>query len=44
MKSSLIVGTMLGVVAATAIYSNVSNNSMKKVKKVLMNKIEDIIM
>lgn len=44
MKNSLVLGTMLGLVAATAIYCGTSNNSLKKAKRALVNKIEDVIM
>lgn len=44
MKKSLIVGTMLGMVTATALYFSMSNNSVKKAKRAFVNKIEDIIM
>lgn len=44
MKNSLIIGAMLGLVSATAIYCSMSNNSVKKAKRAFANKIEDIIM
>ncbi len=44
MKNSLIIGAMLGLVSATAIYYGMSNNSVKKAKRAFVNKIEDIIM
>lgn len=44
MKKTFLIGTMLGIVTATAIYSGMSNNSMKKAKRAFVNKIEDIIM
>ena len=44
MKRSLLVGTMLGIVTATALYCGMSNNSMRKAKRAFVNKIEDIIM
>ncbi len=44
MKNSLIIGTMLGLVTATALYCSMSNNSLKKAKRAFVNKIEDIIM
>lgn len=44
MKNSLIIGAMLGVVTATAIYGGMSNNSMKKAKKAFINKLEDVLM
>lgn len=44
MKNSLIIGAMLGLVSATAIYCGMSNNSVKKAKRAFVNKIEDIIM
>lgn len=44
MKHSLLLGTMLGIVTATALYCGTSNNSLKKAKRAIVNKIEDIIM
>ena len=44
MKNTLIIGTMLGIVTATALYCGMSNNSLKKAKRAFVNKIEDIIM
>ena len=44
MKNSLVIGTMLGLVTATALYCSMSNNSLKKAKRAFVNKIEDIIM
>ena len=44
MKNSLIIGTMLGIVTATALYCSMSNNSLKKAKRAFVNKIEDIVM
>ncbi len=44
MKNTLIIGTMLGIVTATAIYCSMSNNSVKKAKRAFVNKIEDIIL
>ncbi len=44
MKKSLLIGTMLGIVAATAVYSSTSASSMRKAKRAFVNKIEDIIM
>lgn len=44
MKKTFLIGTMLGIVTATAIYGGMSNNSMKKAKRAFVNKIEDIIM
>ncbi len=44
MKKSLLIGTMLGIVAATAIYSSTSASSVKKVKRAIVNKVEDILM
>lgn len=44
MKNSLIIGTMLGIVTATALYYSMSNNSLKKAKRAFVNKIEDIVM
>lgn len=44
MKKSLILGTMLGMITATALYFSTTNHSVKKAKRALINKIEDIIM
>ncbi len=44
MKNSLIIGTMLGLATATALYCSMTNNSLKKAKRAFVNKIEDIIM
>ena len=44
MKNSLIIGTMLGLATATALYCSMTNNSLKKAKLAFINKIEDIIM
>ena len=44
MNNSLIIGTMLGLATATALYSSMTNNSLKKAKRAFVNKIEDIIM
>ena len=44
MKHSLMIGAMLGIVTATALYCGTTNCSFKKAKKALVNKIEDIIL
>lgn len=44
MKKTLLLGTMLGMVTATALYFGMSNNSVKKAKRAFVNKIEDILM
>lgn len=44
MKNSLWIGATLGIVTATAIYLGTSNTSLKKAKKALVNKIEDLIL
>lgn len=44
MKNSLIIGTVLGLATATALYCSMTNNSLKKAKRAFVNKIEDIIM
>ncbi len=44
MKKSLLIGTLLGIVTATAIYSSTPASSMRKVKRAIVNKVEDIIM
>lgn len=44
MKNSLLIGAMLGIVTATALYCSTSNHSLKKAKRAFVNKIEDVIM
>ncbi len=44
MKKSLLIGTMFGMITATALYLSTSNHSVRKAKRALLNKIEDIIM
>ena len=44
MKNSLLIGAMLGIVTATALYCGTSNRSIKKAKRSLVNKIEDVLM
>lgn len=44
MKNSLLIGAMLGIVTATALYCGTSNHSIKKAKRSLVNKIEDVLM
>ncbi|MEG2541533.1 MAG: hypothetical protein RSB59_07180 [Clostridia bacterium] len=46
MKNTLFIGTVLGVVTATAIYSsmNKSQSTMKKARKAFVDKIEDILL
>ncbi len=44
MKNSILIGAMLGIVTATALYCSTSNTSLKKAKRALVNKIEDIIL
>ena len=44
MKKALIIGTVIGVVTATAILSSMTNNSVKKMKRAVVRKIEDVIM
>jgi hypothetical protein len=44
MKNSLLIGAMLGIVTATALYCGSSNHSFKKAKRSLVNKIEDVLM
>ncbi len=44
MKHSLMIGAMLGIVTATALYCSSSNHSLKKAKRAFVNKIEDIIL
>ena len=38
MKNSLIIGTMLGLATATALYCSMTNNSLKKAKRAFVNK------
>lgn len=44
MKNSLLIGAILGVVTATAIYGSTGHNSMKKAKKAFIDKVEDILL
>ena len=44
MKNSLLIGAMLGIVTATALYCGTSNRSIKRAKRSLVNKIEDVLM
>jgi hypothetical protein len=44
MKNSLIIGAMLGVVAATAIYSKMNASPAKKAKKAFLDKLEDVLL
>ena len=44
MKKSFLIGTMLGVVTATAVFSSMSNNSIRRAKRAFIRKIEDAIM
>lgn len=44
MKKSLLIGTLIGVITATAIFSSMTNNSVKKMKRAVVRKIEDVIM
>ncbi len=44
MKHSLMIGAMLGIVTATALYMGSSNHSIKKAKRALVSKIEDMIL
>ncbi len=44
MKKTLLLGTVIGMVTATMLYVGTNNHSLKKAKRALINKIEDIIM
>ena len=44
MKKSLIIGAMIGIVGATAIYSSMSHSSVKRLKRAFIHKLEDAIM
>lgn len=44
MKKSLLIGALIGVVSATAIYCSMSNNSVKRLKRTFIHKLEDAIM
>lgn len=43
MKNSMLLGAMFGVVAATAIYSASNQNLIKKTKRTLLKKLEDVL-
>ncbi len=43
MKNSVLLGVTLGVVAATAIYSASNQNLVKKTKRTLLKKLEDVL-
>lgn len=44
MKSTLLIGAMLGIVTATAIYSaNGGVNAVKRTKRAILKKIEDVL-
>ena len=44
MRKSLLIGTILGALTVTAIYSSMSNNSVKRLKRSFIRKLEDTIM
>lgn len=43
MKNSLIIGTMLGLATATALYCSMTNNSLKKAKRAFVNKSKTLL-
>ena len=43
MKHAVLFGAMLGVVTATAIYSARNHNLLKRTKKALLHKLEDVL-
>lgn len=43
MKNAVLFGAMLGVVTATAIYSASNQNLLKRTKKSLLKKLEDVL-
>ena len=43
MKNSLLIGAVLGVVTATAISTASNQNLVKKPKKALLHKLEDVL-
>lgn len=43
MKNSMWIGAVLGVVTATAIYSASNQNLVKKTKKALLHKLEEVL-
>ena len=43
MKNSMWIGAILGVVTATAIYSASNQNLVKKTKKALLHKLEEVL-
>lgn len=44
MKNTLLIGAMLGIVTATAIYSaNGGVNAVKRTKRAILKKIEDVL-
>ena len=44
MKKSFVLGMVAGIVATTALISSMSSHSIKRVKRAVINKIEDAIM
>ncbi len=44
MKKSLLIGALIGVVSATAIYCSMSQSSVKRLKRTFIHKLEDAIM
>lgn len=43
MKNSVLIGAMLGIVTATAIYTASDRGLVKKTKKTLLKKLEDVL-
>lgn len=44
MKNSVLLGAMIGVVAATAIYNKMNVSPAKKAKKAIIDKLEDVLL
>lgn len=44
MKNSLMIGAVIGVITATAIYTSTNKKNSKNTKKAILNKLEDMIM
>lgn len=43
MKNTIMLGAVLGVLAATAIYSATNEKPVKRAKKMLLDRLEDIL-
>jgi len=44
MKKSFLIGTLVGVVGAMAVLSQISSRTVKRAKRAFINKLEDTIM